>query len=127
MHRYCPCHATVIASDRAHFLFGLLRAFVKFFFGNRAASLPRRAPCASSSPSPFLPPPAREEAPTGMVHITGAQFVMGAEPDSQKLRDDLEQQGVEVQELWLDATAVTNEAFRGFRKATGYSLSVGKP
>ena len=69
---------------------------------------------------------AREEAPPGMVHITGAQFVMGAEPDSQKLRDDLEQQGVEVQEFWLDATAVTNEAFRGFRKATGYKTEAEK-
>ena len=35
-------------------------------------------------------------------------------------RDSLAQQAVEVREFFLDTTAVTNEQFRAFRKATSY-------
>jgi formylglycine-generating enzyme required for sulfatase activity len=61
---------------------------------------------------------AETEVPDGMVRIKGGKFVMGiAEPDS---RDSLAQQAVEVREFFLDTTAVTNEQFRAFRKATSY-------
>ena len=61
---------------------------------------------------------AETEVPDGMVRIKGGKFVMGiAEPDS---RDSLAQQAVEVREFFLDKTAVTNEQFRAFRKATSY-------
>lgn len=52
-----------------------------------------------------------------LVRLTGGAFVMGAGP-AERRRDDLEQQVVEVREFFLGATAVTNEQFRAFRKAT---------
>jgi len=59
-----------------------------------------------------------------MVRIEGGAFVMGAdavvEAGPPRGRDDLAPQGVEVREFFLDATAVTNEQFRAFRKDTRY-------
>lgn len=45
---------------------------------------------------------------------------MGSLPTDALGRDDLAPQGVEVREFYIDATAVTNEDFRAFRKATSY-------
>ena len=62
-------------------------------------------------------------APPGMVRLPGGAFVMGwhaPTPDAPRGRDDLEPQAVEVREFLIDATAVTNDAFRTFRKATRY-------
>lgn len=60
-----------------------------------------------------------------MVRIEGGAFVMGhdghpADGSAPRGRDELSLQGVEVREFFLDATAVTNEQFRAFRKATRY-------
>ena len=63
-----------------------------------------------------------------MVHVPGGRFVMGGNGDPAELerrqrgrdRDLLMPQAVEVREFYMDATAVTNEQFRAFRKATGY-------
>jgi formylglycine-generating enzyme required for sulfatase activity len=61
------------------------------------------------------------DAPTGMVALAGGGFYMGISPlETVKSRDDLALQGVEVREFWMDATAVTNEQFREFRRATKY-------
>lgn len=53
--------------------------------------------------------------------LPGGAFIMGSPPGVQQLgRDDLQAQDVEVREFFMDATAVTNTAFRAFRKETGY-------
>ena len=46
------------------------------------------------------------------------RFIMGIEKADS--RDSLAQQAVEVREFFLDKTAVTNEAFRAFRKETSF-------
>jgi formylglycine-generating enzyme required for sulfatase activity len=58
--------------------------------------------------------------PDGMVRLAGGGFIMGSLPNEPLGRDDLAPQGVEVREFFLDATVVTNEQFRAFRKATGH-------
>lgn len=45
---------------------------------------------------------------------------MGNHPKLPLTRDDLVAQHVEVRSFWIDATAVTNEDFRKFRKESGY-------
>jgi len=61
-----------------------------------------------------------ETIPDGMVRLSGGAFIMGSLPNEPRGRDDLEPQGVEVRAFLMDATAVTNEQFRAFRKATSY-------
>ena len=58
--------------------------------------------------------------PDGMVRLAGGSFIMGSLPNEPRGRDDLEPQGVEVREFFMDATVVTNEQFRAFRKVTNY-------
>ena len=55
-----------------------------------------------------------------MARLPGGAFIMGAEEATPRGRDDLAPQAVEVAEFFMDATAVTNERFRAFRKATRY-------
>ncbi len=67
--------------------------------------------------------------PDGMVRLPGGGFFMGWNPPSPgtaRGRDDLEPQGVEVREFLMDATAVTNDQFREFRKATKYRTEAQK-
>jgi len=60
------------------------------------------------------------DVPDGMVRLPGGAFIMGSLPNDPRGRDDLAPQGVEVREFFMDATAVTNEQFRAFRKSTSY-------
>ena len=57
-----------------------------------------------------------------MIRLPGGSFIMGADGPSaeRQNRDELIAQAVEVREFFLDATAVTNEQFRAFRKAKKY-------
>jgi len=55
-----------------------------------------------------------------MVRLSGGSFIMGAHPSTPLGRDDLAAQLVEVRSFWIDATAVSNAAFRKFRKATSH-------
>jgi formylglycine-generating enzyme required for sulfatase activity len=55
-----------------------------------------------------------------LVRIPGGSFIMGSPPNEARGRDDLAPQGVEVREFFMEATAVTNEQFRAFRKAKNY-------
>eukprot|EP00966_Prymnesium_polylepis_P334163 7389566-Prymnesium_polylepis.1 len=60
------------------------------------------------------------ETPEGMVKLEGGMFTMGNHPTQPVGRDDLAAQYVEVRSFWMDATAVTNDGFRKFRKETGF-------
>ena len=69
-----------------------------------------------------------ETAPRGMVWIPGGEFSMGAQ-DPPDMRDPIGMQAttdsrpvhrVLVDGFWMDATEVTNEAFKAFVTATGY-------
>ena len=62
--------------------------------------------------------------PAGMVKLLGGTFIMGNSPDQPVGRDDLVGQIVEVRSFFMDATAVTNEAFRKFRKETSFKTEV---
>ncbi len=58
-----------------------------------------------------------EKVPDGMVWIPGGTFSMGStigKPDEQPVHE------VSVDGFWMDKTAVTNEQFEAFVKATGY-------
>ena len=57
-----------------------------------------------------------------MIRLAGGSFIMGADGPSaeRQNRDELIAQAVAVREFFLDATAVTNEQFRAFRKAKKY-------
>ena len=61
-----------------------------------------------------------------MVRLEGGSFIMGSLPNEQLGRDDLAPQAVEVREFFMDATVVTNEQFRSFRKATSYKTEAEK-
>mmetsp|Transcript_53759 Transcript_53759/g.120596 ORF Transcript_53759/g.120596 Transcript_53759/m.120596 type:complete len:396 (-) Transcript_53759:105-1292(-) len=64
--------------------------------------------------------------PEGMVKLLGGTFAMGTPPGQPVGRDDLVAQVVEVRSFYMDVTAVTNEAFRKFRKETGYKTEAEK-
>jgi formylglycine-generating enzyme required for sulfatase activity len=66
-------------------------------------------------------------APEGMVWIPGGEFSMGSTIETESLcglpgvtRDALPVHRVYVDGFWMDATAVTNDKFDKFVKATGY-------
>ena len=59
-------------------------------------------------------------ADASMIRLPGGSFIMGNLPTVPLGRDDLAAQAVEVREFFLDATVVTNEQFRAFRKAANY-------
>jgi len=84
---------------------------------------------AGSGFAPTLPnkTPAPTPAPEGMVWVPGGEFSMGSAAASESLcglpgvtRDALPVHRVYVDGFWMDATAVTNEQFEKFVKATGY-------
>jgi len=71
------------------------------------------------------PPPG--PAPPGMVWIPGGEFSMGSDAAADSLcdvpgvtRDAHPIHRVAVDGFWMDATEVTNRAFRAFVEATGY-------
>jgi formylglycine-generating enzyme len=71
------------------------------------------------------PPPA--SAPDGMVWIPGGEFSMGAQPEPGAgtvgmlaTEDSQPVHRVYVDGFWMDRTAVTNDEFAAFVRATGY-------
>src|SRR5437762_3720062 len=83
----------------------------------------------SSTFGPTIPnkTPASGQAPEGMVWIPGGEFSMGASTNGHgtdempMASNDAEPvHRVRVDGFWMDATAVTNEQFEKFVKATGY-------
>jgi formylglycine-generating enzyme len=56
---------------------------------------------------------------TGMVYIPGGVFEMGAD-NEQASADEYPKHKVQVSPFYIDATEVTNEAFKKFVDATGY-------
>src|SRR5215467_7663684 len=67
------------------------------------------------------------KAPEGMVWIPGGEFSMGADVAGSgscempmASNDTKPVHRVRVDGFWMDATAVTNEKFEQFVKATGY-------
>jgi formylglycine-generating enzyme len=66
------------------------------------------------------------KAPGGMVWISGGEFSMGAKMDGAGSEMPMASNDagpihrVQVDGFWMDATAVTNEQFEQFAKATGY-------
>src|SRR5437762_14339296 len=84
---------------------------------------------ASSIFAPTIPNkmPAPGSAPAGMVWIPGGEFSMGAAVNGEgshempmASNDSGPVHRVRVDGFWMDATAVTNEQFEKFVKATGY-------
>src|SRR5437016_10110128 len=83
----------------------------------------------SSTFAPTIPnkTPASGQAPEGMVWIPGGKFSMGASTNGHgtdempMASNDAEPvHRVRVDGFWMDATAVTNEEFERFVRATGY-------
>ena len=77
-----------------------------------------------TKPNTALPP---EPSPEGMVWIPGGEFSMGSDAACESLcglpgvtRDAVPIHRVYVDGFWMDTTAVTNEKFREFVRATGY-------
>src|SRR3954468_15463335 len=75
---------------------------------------------------------ARGTAPNGMVWIPGGEFSMGAANNGggscempMASNDAGPVHRVRVDGFWMDATAVTNERFEQFVKATGY-VTIGE-
>lgn len=66
------------------------------------------------------------ETPTGMVLITGGEFVMGSDHDG---APNVERPAhrVRVDSFWMDEHEVTNAEFRRFVDATGYVTTAEKP
>jgi formylglycine-generating enzyme required for sulfatase activity len=121
---------------------GLVAVATVLFFGLRA-SRPRPEPgpdrsehgtesrrsVSASVFAPTIPNPtgAPGPGPAGMVWIPGGEFSMGSHVESEALcavpgvtRDALPVHRVHVDGFWMDATELTNAAFAGFVKATGY-------
>src|SRR4029450_2634677 len=83
----------------------------------------------SSTVVPTIPnkTPAPGQAPVGMVWIPGGEFSMGASTNGHGT-DEMPMASndagpvhrVRVDGFWMDATAVTNEEFERFVRATGY-------
>ncbi len=61
----------------------------------------------------------------GMVLIHGGQYQMGAD-DDQARPDESPRHDVTVSDFWMDATEVTNAAFKKFVDATGYITTAEK-
>jgi formylglycine-generating enzyme required for sulfatase activity len=90
----------------------------------QSAAGPSGSPFAPTIPNKSEPP---GPAPEGMVWIPGGEFSMGSTIESETLcglpgvtRDALPVHRVDVDGFWMDATAVTNEKFEEFVKATAY-------
>tara|TARA_Y100001980_G_C14556920_1_gene353989 strand:+ start:121561 stop:122652 length:1092 start_codon:yes stop_codon:yes gene_type:complete len=64
-------------------------------------------------------PPAKKDAPEGMVYIPGGTFAMGGKSD-QADEDELPRHEVAVSPFFIDQTEVTNKQFAEFVKETGY-------
>ena len=68
-----------------------------------------------------------KNGPPGMVWIPNGEFMMGAiEGDNQARRDEFPAHPVKVSGFWMDATEVTNAAFKRFVDATGYVTTAEK-
>ena len=88
---------------------------------------PLTSAVVSFAPTVVSPDPAPTNAPAGMVWVSGGEFSMGSDADSESLcslpgvtRDALPIHRVAVDGFWMDATEVTNEQYAQFVKATGY-------
>lgn len=78
------------------------------------------APVPPGQPlSPSLP------QPSGMVLIPEGSFEMGCKDC--KLQDALPLHTVQLSSFWMDATPVTNAAFRTFAEKTGYKTIAERP
>ena len=62
---------------------------------------------------------------TGMVHIPGGQFMMGAD-NEQAAKDEYPKHSVSVNDFWMDEHEVTNAQFLEFIEATGYITTAEK-
>src|SRR5438094_4787089 len=88
------------------------------------AETPESSTCGPTIPNKT---PAPGQAPEGMVWIPGGEFSMGASTNGHgtdempMASNDAEPvHRVRVNGFWMDATALTNEEFEKFVKATGY-------
>lgn len=79
------------------------------------------SPCAGQAISTTDGPRANESTPADMVWIPGGTFLMGK--DDAAYDDTIPAHRVRLDGFWLDASEVTNAAFRGFVEATGYETT----
>lgn len=80
-------------------------------------------PTDTSRPSAPLP---SRPWPDGMVWIPGGEFTMGTD-DVNSMPNEQPAHRVRLDGFWMDTTAVTNEQFRAFVKATGYLTTAERP
>jgi formylglycine-generating enzyme len=69
---------------------------------------------------------ARPAGPTGMVWIPGGEFIMGTD-DGGAPGNERPTHRVRIDGFWMDATEVTNAAYREFVEATGYQTIAERP
>src|SRR5438046_8760697 len=110
---------------------GSLACFLCLWVGIAHAERPE-----SSTFGPTIPnkTPAPGQAPEGMVWIPGGEFSMGASTNGHgtdempMASNDAEPvHRVRVDGFWMDATAVTNQEFERFVRATGYvTIEIGR-
>ncbi len=72
-----------------------------------------------------VPEPAKDQAPEGMVWISGGSFMMGGN-DALTRADELPVHNVSVNGFWMDIHEVTNQQFQKFVDATGYITTAEK-
>jgi sulfatase modifying factor 1 len=82
------------------------------------SNIPKRF-ASLEAPGLVLPDLKAVKSHKGMVYINTGTFMMGAD-NKQAAPDEYPKHKVTVKGFWIDVTEVTNAAFAGFVKATGY-------
>jgi len=88
-----------------------------------AATLQAAAMVVTGNPATPAKTGNSQDAPAGMVWISGGRFWMG----TNHLEDAQPVHQVEVKGFWIDQTDVTNEEFARFVQATGYVTVAERP
>ena len=87
-------------------------------------AVPTRVDERSVAPSPATAQPGVNQP--GMVWVPGGEFTMGTD-DPQAAPAERPPHRVRLDGFWMDVTEVTNDEFRRFVEATGYTTTAERP